>query len=65
MYKWTVPLALLTLITGITMGVATLLNSLDLQAFADAILVNLALIVYIIVLLIASLYVLSKRTDLN
>jgi hypothetical protein len=65
MYKWTTPLALLTLVTGITMGIATLLNSLALQEFGDNILINLALVVYIIVLLIASLYVLAKRTDLN
>ena len=65
MYKWTVPLAVLNLITGITMAAATLANSLDLQAFTDSILINLALIVYIIVLLIASLYVLTKREDLK
>lgn len=65
MYKWTVPLAVLMLITGITFGATTLANSLDLQAFGDAMLFNLALIVYMIILLIASLYIIAKRADLS
>ena len=65
MYKWTMHLALLTLITGMTMGIATLSNSLSLQEFGDNMLINLALVIYMIVLLIVSLYVLAKRTDLN
>jgi hypothetical protein len=65
MYKWTTPLALITLVTGMTMGIATLSNSLALQEFGDNILINFALVIYMIVLLIASLYVLAKLTDLS
>jgi uncharacterized membrane protein (DUF2068 family) len=63
MYKWTVPLAVLMFITGITMGVTTLSNSLALQEFGDALLINVALIVYMIVLLIVSLFVVAKREN--
>ena len=61
MYKWTVPLAAVMFITGITFAATTLSNSLALQEFGDAMLLNLALIIYMIILLIVSLYVISKR----
>jgi len=61
MYKWTVPLAAVLFITGITLAATTLSNSLALQEFGDAMLLNLALIIYMIALLIASLYVIAKR----
>ena len=65
MYKWTLPLALVTFVTGITFAATTLSNSLALQEFGDAILINLALVVYVIALLITSLYVFTKRADLS
>lgn len=65
MYKWTVPLAAVMFITGITFAATTLSNSLALQAFGDAMLLNLALVVYMIVLLVVSLYVIAKRADLS
>ena len=61
MYKWTVPLAAVMFITGITFAATTLSNSLALQEFGDAMLLNLALIIYMIALLIVSLYVIAKR----
>ena len=65
MYKWTMPLAAVMLITGMTMGIATLSDSLALQEFGDAMLLNLALILYMIALLIVTLYVIAKRADLS
>lgn len=65
MYNWTVPLAILMLVTGITFGATTLANSLDLQPFGNAMLFNLVLVVYIIILLMASLYIITKRADLD
>jgi hypothetical protein len=65
MYKWTVPLALVMFVTGITFAATSLSNSLALQEFGDAMLINLALVVYVIALLIVSLYVLAKRADLS
>ncbi|PVX27823.1 MAG: hypothetical protein CW716_00330 [Candidatus Bathyarchaeum sp.] len=65
MYKWTLPLALVMFVTGITFAATTLSNSLALQEFGDAILINLALVVYVIALLIVSLYVFAKRADLS
>ena len=64
-YKWTVPLAVLMFITGITLGATTLANSLDLQAFGDALLFNLVLIGYMIVLLIVSIYIVMSRENLS
>ena len=61
MYKWTVPLAAVMFITGITFAATTLSNSLALQEFGNAMLLNLALIIYMIALLIASLYVIAKQ----
>ena len=65
MYKWTVPLAVGMFFTGITFAAATLSNSLSLQSFGGAMLLNLALIGYMIVLLIASGYILTKRASFN
>ncbi len=65
MYKWTVPLAAVMFITGITFAATTLSNSLALQTFGDAMLLNLVLIVYMFVLLVVSLYIIAKREDLS
>lgn len=61
MYKWTVPLAAVLFITGITFAATTLSNSLALQEFGNAMLLNLALIIYMIALLIVSLFLIAKR----
>ena len=65
MYKWTVPLAAVMFITGITFAATTLSNSLALQAFGDAMLFNLALVIYMILLLIVSVVILAKRESFN
>jgi hypothetical protein len=63
--KWTLPLAVGLFVTGITFGATTLSNSLELQSFGDAMLFNLALIAYMILLLIASVYVVAKRANFS
>jgi hypothetical protein len=65
MNKWTVPLAVAMFFTGITFGAATLINSLELQSFGAALLFNIALIVYMIILLIASWYIVNKRANFS
>ncbi len=61
MKKWAPPLTVGLFLVGITFGATTLSNSLALQTFGDAILFNLALTAYMIMLLIASLYIVAKR----
>jgi hypothetical protein len=61
MKKWALPLVVGLFFVGITFGATTLSNSLELQTFGDAMLFHLALIAYIIILLIASLYILARR----
>ena len=63
--KWTLPLAAGLFVTGITFAVATLSNSLALESFGDAMLFNIALVAYMILLLIASGYVLTKRANFS
>jgi hypothetical protein len=63
--KWALPLVVGLLFVGITFGATTLANSLALQAFADGLLVNIALIAYVIVLLIATIYIMTKRELFN
>jgi hypothetical protein len=50
---------------GLTFGATTLSNSLALQAFGDAMLLNLALIAYMIILLMVSLGIVAKRENFN
>lgn len=65
MKKWALPLVVGLLVVGITFGAATLSNSVALQTFGGAMLFNLALIAYMILLLIASVYVIAKRENFN
>jgi hypothetical protein len=65
MNKWTVPLAVAMFFTGMTFGAVSLSNSLALQSFGGAMLFNVALIVYMIILLIASWYIVAKRADFS
>jgi hypothetical protein len=65
MKRWSVPLAVGLLFTGITFGATTLYNSIAVQTFGGAMLFHTALIVYMIILLIASVYIVSKRENFN
>lgn len=65
MSKWTVPLAVGMFFTGITFGAVTLSNSLTLQGFGGAMLFNIALIAYMIILLITSWYIVTKRANFS
>ena len=61
MKKWALPLVVGLFFVGITFGATTLSNSLALQTFGDAMLFHTALIAYMIILLIASLYIMTQR----
>ena len=61
MKKWALPLVVGIFFVGITFGSTTLSNSIALQTFGGAILFHLVLIVYMIILLIVSIYLLAKR----
>lgn len=61
MKKWALPLVVGLFFVGITFGATTLSNSLVLQTFGSAMLFHTALIAYMIILLIASLYIMTQR----
>jgi hypothetical protein len=61
MKKWSVLLVSALFLLGITFGAITLYNSVVLQTFEGALLFHTALIVYMIMLLIAFMYVVAKR----
>ena len=61
MKKWALPLVVGLFATGITFGATTLLNSITLQTFEGAILFHVALIAYMIMLLIVSVYLIAQR----
>jgi hypothetical protein len=61
MKKWAPPLVVGLFFVGITFGATTLSNSLALQTFGGAMLFHLALIAYMIILLIASVYIVARR----
>ena len=65
MKRWTVPLVFGLFVTGITFGATTLANSIAVQTFGDAMLFHTALIAYMIILLIASGYIVAKRENFN
>ena len=65
MKRWTVPLVVGLFVTGITFGATTLYNSIAVQTFGDALLFHTALIVYMIILLIASGYIVAKRENFS
>lgn len=61
MKKWALPLVVGLFFVGITFGATTLSNSLAWQTFGSAMLFHLALIAYMIILLIASVYIVARR----
>ena len=63
--KWAVPLVVGLLAVGLTFGATTLSSSIALNGFGGAMLLHIALIVYLILLLVVSIYLLSKRETLN
>jgi hypothetical protein len=65
MKKWTLPLVVGLFFVGITFGATTLSNSLALQTLGDAMLFHIALIAYMIILLIASVYIVAKRENFS
>ena len=65
MKKLAVPFVAGLLGVGLTFGVTTLLSSIALNPFGGAILLNVALIAYVVLLLAASVYLLLKRENLN
>ncbi|MFA5364824.1 MAG: hypothetical protein WC325_06550 [Candidatus Bathyarchaeia archaeon] len=60
--KWTIPLIGAMLIVGIGFAASTLATSVTL---ADTMLLNLALVGYMIILAVASLYMYAKRENFN
>ena len=65
MKKWALPLVVGLFATGITFGATTLSNSIALQTFEGAMLFHIALIAYMIILLMVSVYIVSRRENLN
>lgn len=61
MRKWSVLLVAALFFLGITFGATTLYNSVTLQTFEGELLFHTALIAYMIMLLIAFIYVVAKR----
>lgn len=61
MRKWSVLLATALFFLGITFGATTLYRSVTLQTFEGELLLHTALIAYMIMLLIAFVYVVAKR----
>jgi len=59
------PLVIGLFVTGITFGATTLSNSIALQTFGGAILFHIALIAYMIILLIISIYIVARRENFN
>jgi hypothetical protein len=65
MKRWSVPLVIGLFVTGITFGATTLYNSIAVQTFGGALLFHTALIAYMIILLIASGYIVAKRGNFS
>ena len=65
MKKWVVPLVAGLLAVGLTFGATTLSSSLSLNGFGGAMLLHVALIAYMLLLIVVSVYLLSKRETLN
>jgi hypothetical protein len=63
MNRWSVPLVIALFLMGVTFGAITLHTSLILQTFGGAMLFHIALIVYMIILLIAFIYIIAKREE--
>ncbi len=65
MKRWSVPLVIGLFVTGITFGATTLSNSIALQTFGGAMLFHIALIAYMVILLIVSIYTVARRENFN
>ena len=65
MKRWSVPLVIGLFLTGITFGATTLSNSIALQTFGGAMLFHIALIAYMVILLIVSIYTVARRENFN
>ncbi len=65
MKRWSVPLVIGLFFTGITFGATTLSNSIALQTFGGAMLFHIALIAYMVILLIVSIYTVARRENFN
>jgi hypothetical protein len=65
MKRWSVPLVVGLFVTGITFGATTLYNSIAVQTVGGALLFHTALIAYMIILLIASGYIVAKRENFS
>jgi len=63
MNKWAVWLVVVLFFLGTTFGAITLYNSIFLQTFERAMLFHVALIAYMIIMLVAFIYVAAKRKD--
>lgn len=61
MKRWSVLLVIALFFLGITFGATTLYNSVVLQTFEGALLFHAALIAYLFMTLVASIYVIAKR----
>ena len=61
MRKWSVLLVIALFFLEVTFGAIALYNSVILQTFGGALLLNVALTAYMIILLIAFIYVVAKR----
>jgi hypothetical protein len=61
--KWTLPLVIVLFFTGLTFGATTLVNSVILQTFTGSLLFHITLLAYMIILLIASAYLIKNRED--
>ncbi len=61
--KWTLPLVIILFFTGITFGATTLANSITLQTFTGSLLFHVTLLAYMIILFIASAYIIKNRED--
>jgi len=65
MKKWALPIVVGLFVTGITFGATTLSDSITLQTFGGAMLFHITLITYMLILLIASAYIVTKRENFN
>ncbi len=65
MKGWSVLLVIALFFLGITFGATTLYNSIVLQTFEGALLFHVALIAYLLVTLIASIFVVAKREKIQ
>jgi hypothetical protein len=65
MKRWSVLLVIALFFLGITFGATTLYNSVVLQTFEGALLFHIALIAYLPITFVASIYVIAKREKIQ